>query len=309
MLESAGAAFYYILFSNYYTIWLEGSPARAFSSAQARIAPSARIASGGRAAVGRGRRSRRRAAAPQRLSLPGRRRPPAARGGVRCGGGRGVRGAQAAAAPLPPGEPDVSAPRRGQAAGPWRRTWGSCWWENVSAGGAGQGEGRGEAERPSEIGTVLWRREGRPASGRRARPRALRAPRPHLAPGGAEGGGRALLCGAPGRRSLPRSWCLLGRPRRGNGTEAFAPRVAASRPSLPVPAGLRSLDRGVWEPAAPLGQMRCGQRDGCCGGLERSPASAAAAWVTLGARRSYGWAPLLGASLKLRPCAHMRAPK
>lgn len=60
---------------------LKASVSHHFWRVSARTAPPAQIASGWRAEIGRGKHSRRRVAAPQRLSLAGRRRPPAVRGG------------------------------------------------------------------------------------------------------------------------------------------------------------------------------------------------------------------------------------
>lgn len=136
----------------------------------------------------------------------------------------------------------------------------------MSAGGAEPGAGWGEAERPSEIGAVLWRREGRTASERRARPRTLVAPRPHLAPG--RSGGRregSALRGAGGAEV-----CLgVGVSSGGRGEGTGLRRSPRSWPR-PVRASRCRPDfapsiRGVWEPVAPLGQMRFGQRDGRCG--------------------------------------------
>lgn len=163
-------------------------------------------------------------------------------GGVRCGGGRGVRGAQAAAAPLPPASP-MWAPR----------------------GGARQ---RGHEEgREDPAGGRTWVREGpsreqggvRPSDRQRsarcfgavrvAPPRGAGPGHAHserrglISPrAGAEGGGRALLCGGPGAQKFA--------------SELTSPRVAAERergwgvrpargrvPSEPPGAGRTSLPR------------------------------------------------------------------
>lgn len=139
------------------------------------------------------------------------------------GGARGVRGSQAAAAPLLPPSPMWGAPRRGQGAGPWRRTWGSCWWENVSAGRAGPAPGQGG---------------GRWGEGELLSPCRRLSDRPGAAePGG--GGGVPHPCPdsfAEGRWARPRSSGRGGEPRpcvggRGRG------RCSVTAPCLLTAAG------------------------------------------------------------------------
>lgn len=265
---------------------LKASVSHHFWRVSARTAPPAQIASGWRAEIGRGKHSRRRVAAPQRLSLAGRRRPPAVRGG------HGAEGVAVWGARRPrrlrfPRRARCERPAAGPGSGAMKKDVRILLVGERECGRdcAGAGVGRG----PPRWGRVAVRaRCG--ALALRGSPR-LGAPGPALCVRGVAASSRP----GPERRE---AGGLCGAPRAQKfASELASPRAAAERergwgvrpargrvPPEPLRAGRTSLFRSRSlriGSAAGADALRAAGRALRAGAGSRSPASAAA-WGDLG---------------------------